>query len=138
MPHPATPSADLAAAPRSAALRATARSLRGRIGGRFDRAAAIRPLRPLRSARSALAARRPHFWGVLGLVLGTFLLQGGIGVQQFHQFQLGGYDLVIFDQGIRNYAHGNLPVSVFKDVQDAAQVSPWIKWKAIINKEREC
>jgi uncharacterized membrane protein len=110
VPHPATPSADLAAAPRNTVLRATASSLRGRLGERW---ALLRAL-----------ARRPHVRGVFGLLLGIFLLQGGIGVQQFHQFQLGGYDLVIFDQGIRNYAHGNLPVSVFKDVQDAAQVSP--------------
>lgn len=97
-------------APRTATLRATARSVRGRVGGRWAAARAL--------------ARRPHVRGVLGLVLVTFLLQGGIGLEQFHQFQLGGYDLVIFDQGIRNYAHFNLPVSVFKDVQDAAQVSP--------------
>jgi uncharacterized membrane protein len=96
--------------PRAVTLRATARSLRSRVGARL---AAVRRL-----------SRRRHFWGLAGLVFGTALLQGGIGVQQFHRFRLGGYDLVIFDQGIRNYAHGNLPVSVFKDVQDAAQVSP--------------
>jgi uncharacterized membrane protein len=110
VPHPATPTTDPAAVPRTATLRATARSVRGRAGDRWATARAL--------------VRRPHARGVLGLVLVTFLLQGGIGLEQFHQFQLGGYDLVIFDQGIRNYAHFNLPVSVFKDVQDAAQVSP--------------
>ena len=110
MPHPATPTASPETAPRSAALRATATSVRGRAG---DWWATVRA-----------TARRPHVRGVLGLVLLTFLLQGGIGFEQFHQFQLGGYDLVIFDQGVRNYAHFNLPVSVFKDVQDAAQVAP--------------
>ncbi len=70
------------------------------------------------------ASRSGHFWGVAGLTAAVAALQGAFGVQQYHRFRLGGYDLVIFDQAIRNYAHGAWPVSVFKDVHDAAQVDP--------------
>lgn len=75
-------------------------------------------------ARLHVVLTRRHFWGVAALAAATALLQGAFEVQQYHRFRLGGYDLVIFDQAIRNYAHGDLPVSMFKNVHDAAQVAP--------------
>ncbi|MBS2964465.1 DUF2079 domain-containing protein [Actinocrinis puniceicyclus] len=89
-------------------------------------AAIRRPIPRLGHARArlrALAGRR-HFWGVAAVAAATALLHGAFEVQQYHRFRVGGYDLVIFDQAIRDYAHGRLPVSMFKDVHDAAQVAP--------------
>ncbi|HEX4787685.1 MAG TPA: DUF2079 domain-containing protein [Actinospica sp.] len=68
--------------------------------------------------------RRGHRWGVCGIALLIAVLQGALGIQQYRDFYLGAYDLGIFDQAIRNYAHGNMPVSPLKDVHDAAQVIP--------------
>jgi uncharacterized membrane protein len=67
---------------------------------------------------------RPHLWGVGTVALLTAVLQGALGFQQFKQYYMGAYDLVIFDQAIRNYAHGHMPVSQLKDVHDAAQIIP--------------
>ncbi|MFD8484085.1 DUF2079 domain-containing protein [Kitasatospora sp. NPDC059673] len=39
-----------------------------------------------------------------------------LGVQQWTSLQLGGFDLGIFDQGVRGYAHFGLPVSTLKSV----------------------
>jgi uncharacterized membrane protein len=89
--------------------------------------AAIRAPRPtIAKARSRLRAvlARRHFWGVAALASATALLHGVFELQQYHRFRVGGYDLVIFDQAIRDYAHGDLPVSMFKNVHDAAQVAP--------------
>jgi uncharacterized membrane protein len=80
-------------------------------------------VRPARERLGRLRGRR-HLWGVGGIALLTALLQGALGVQQYRDFYLGAYDLGIFDQAIRNYAHGNMPVSPLKDVHDAAQVIP--------------
>lgn len=89
-------------------------------------AAIRRPIPRLARVLTALHALtlRRHFWGVGALTAATALLQGAFEVQQYHRFRLGGYDLVIFDQAIRNYAHGRMPVSMFKNVHDAAQVAP--------------
>ena len=87
-----------------------------------DEAAAGRPARGF-GLRSALRGRR-HLWGVGAVALMTAVLQGALGIQQFKQYYMGAYDLVIFDQAIRGYAHGHMPVSVLKDVHDAAQVIP--------------
>jgi uncharacterized membrane protein len=89
-------------------------------------AAIRRPIPRLARARTVLHTllTRRHFWGVAALTAATALLQGAFEVQQYHRFRLGGYDLVIFDQAIRNYAHGQAPVSMFKNVHDAAQVAP--------------
>lgn len=68
--------------------------------------------------------RRPHRWGVGAIAVLTGVLQAALGVQQYRDFYLGGYDLAIFDQAVRDYAHGDMPVSTFKNVHDAAQVAP--------------
>ncbi|WP_327068210.1 DUF2079 domain-containing protein [Kitasatospora sp. NBC_01250] len=39
-----------------------------------------------------------------------------IGLQQWTSVQLGGFDLGIFDQGVRGYAHFGLPLSTVKSV----------------------
>lgn len=89
-------------------------------------AAIRRPIPRLARARLALHAfvTRGHLWGVGAVTAATALLQGAFEVQQYHRFRVGAYDLVIFDQAIRNYAHGHPPVSMFKNVHDAAQVAP--------------
>ncbi|MFI5531606.1 DUF2079 domain-containing protein [Kitasatospora sp. NPDC051853] len=46
--------------------------------------------------------------------LGGFLVLLAIGLQQWSSVQLGGFDLGIFDQGVRGYAHFGLPVSSLK------------------------
>lgn len=76
------------------------------------------------SRRRALLRSRPHLWGVGGIALLTAVLQGALGFQQFKQYYIGAYDLVIFDQSIRGYAHFQMPVSHLKDVHDAAQIIP--------------
>ncbi|GAA1144591.1 putative membrane protein [Kitasatospora gansuensis] len=43
-----------------------------------------------------------------------FVVCGAIGFQQWSALQLGGFDVGIFDQGVRGYAHLGLPVSSLK------------------------
>jgi uncharacterized membrane protein len=80
----------------------------------------------LGKARRAVTAviTRPHVRPVAALTVAVAAIQAALGLEQFRNFNIGGYDLVIFDQAIRNYAHGSMPVSMFKNVHDAAQVSP--------------
>lgn len=91
-----------------------------------DTAVAAQSRNRIRHAATRLlaAARRPHVRPVALLALIVAAIQAALGIEQYKDFQIGGYNLVIFDQAIRNYAHFNLPVSVFKDVHDAAQVNP--------------
>jgi uncharacterized membrane protein len=62
-----------------------------------------------------------HVWGAGLLSLGAGGAQAAIGVQQYRQFRLGGYDLVIFDQAIRGYARFGMPVSQMKDTHNPGQ-----------------
>ncbi|MFD8082247.1 DUF2079 domain-containing protein [Kitasatospora sp. NPDC059722] len=67
---------------------------------------------PGAAVRSALAgspARRTVLLGVL-----CFAVMCAIGLQGWTSVALGGFDLGIFDQGIRGYAHFGLPVSTLK------------------------
>jgi uncharacterized membrane protein len=73
------------------------------------------------SARRLLRSR--HVWGVGLLSLGVGGAQAAIGIQQYRQFRLGGYDLVIFDQAIRAYSRFGLPISQMKDVHNPGQVT---------------
>ena len=68
------------------------------------------------------AVRSRHVWGVGLLALGTGTTQAAIGIQQYRQFRLGGYDLVIFDQAIRAYSRFGMPVSAMKDTHNPGQV----------------
>lgn len=80
-------------------------------------------IRPASLRLERLRGRR-HLYGVGAVALLTFVLQGALGVQQYRDFYVGAYDLGIFDQAIRGYAHGHMPVSQIKDVHDAAQIVP--------------
>lgn len=68
------------------------------------------------------AVRSGHVWGVALLASGTGAAQAAIGIQQYRQFRLGGYDLVIFDQAIRAYSRFGAPVSPMKDTHNPGQV----------------
>jgi uncharacterized membrane protein len=94
--------------------------------GQATNSAARRLLAKAHGSVTALATviTRPHVRPVAALAFAVAALQAALGLQQFRNFNIGGYDLVIFDQAIRNYAHGGAPVSMFKNVHDAAQVSP--------------
>ncbi|KDN83732.1 hypothetical protein KCH_43810 [Kitasatospora cheerisanensis KCTC 2395] len=50
------------------------------------------------------------------LTLLSFAACLALGLQQWTSLQLGGFDLGIFDQGVRGYAHFRLPVSTLKSV----------------------
>ncbi|MFD0275464.1 DUF2079 domain-containing protein [Kitasatospora sp. NPDC127111] len=50
----------------------------------------------------------------VALTLLCFAVCLGIAAQQWTTLQLGGFDLGIFDQGVRGYAHFGLPVSSLK------------------------
>ncbi|GAA2146944.1 DUF2079 domain-containing protein [Kitasatospora kazusensis] len=48
------------------------------------------------------------------LMLLCFAVAFALGLQQWSAVQIGGFDLSIFDQGIRGYAHFGLPISEVK------------------------
>ncbi|WP_231873204.1 MULTISPECIES: DUF2079 domain-containing protein [Kitasatospora] len=52
----------------------------------------------------------------VALTLLCFAVCLALGLQQWTSLQLGGFDLGIFDQGVRGYAHFRLPVSTLKSV----------------------
>lgn len=55
---------------------------------------------------------------VLLVSLGVFAGHAALGLQQWARFRLGSYDLVIFDQAVRSYSRGHLPLSVVKGVHN--------------------
>ncbi|MFJ5233322.1 DUF2079 domain-containing protein [Kitasatospora sp. NPDC088391] len=67
------------------------------------------------AARTASVSRTTRLRTVL-LMLLTFAVCLALGLQQWTSLQLGGFDLGIFDQGVRGYAHFGLPVSTLKSV----------------------
>lgn len=62
----------------------------------------------------AEALRFPRRARTAALTLLCFAVCLAIGAQQWTTAQLGGFDLGIFDQGVRGYAHLGLPVSTLK------------------------
>lgn len=63
---------------------------------------------------------RPHL-DTFGVVLLTVLAAAGYSVYclaRFHTFHYGAYDLVIFDQAVRSYAHFRPGISVIKGVHN--------------------
>ncbi|GAB2738148.1 DUF2079 domain-containing protein [Kitasatospora kifunensis] len=71
-------------------------------------------LRPvLRPVISRVASERGRT-ALLSLL--CFAACFAIGLQQWTSVQLGGFDLGIFDQGVRGYAHFGLPLSTVKSV----------------------
>ncbi|MCX4752027.1 DUF2079 domain-containing protein [Kitasatospora purpeofusca] len=69
---------------------------------------------PLAGPAAEPALRIPPRARTLGLTLLCFAVCLAIGLQQWTTAQLGGFDLGIFDQGVRGYAHLGLPVSTLK------------------------
>ncbi len=55
---------------------------------------------------------------VVVVSLGVFAAHAALALQQWARFRLGSYDLVIFDQAVRSYSHGHLPVSLIKGVHN--------------------
>jgi uncharacterized membrane protein len=71
-----------------------------------------------RAEPAPTGVRRPHMWGV-GLLAGAAAaLYLSIGALAYARYTLGSYDMVIFDQAMRSYAHLGLPVSIVKGVHD--------------------
>ncbi|MEV4559634.1 DUF2079 domain-containing protein [Kitasatospora sp. NPDC049285] len=70
------------------------------------------PAAPARTAGARLTRRHRT---VLFTLL-CFAVCLALGLQQWSALQLGGFDLGIFDQGVRGYAHFELPVSTLKSV----------------------
>ncbi|MFE6871131.1 DUF2079 domain-containing protein [Kitasatospora sp. NPDC057692] len=60
------------------------------------------------------ALRLPHRARTVAFTVLCFAVCLAIGAQQWTTLQLGGFDLGIFDQGVRGYAHLGLPVSTLK------------------------
>ncbi|GAA1406077.1 DUF2079 domain-containing protein [Kitasatospora putterlickiae] len=60
------------------------------------------------------ALRLPYRARTVAFTLLCFAVCLAIGAQQWTTLQLGGFDLGIFDQGVRGYAHFGLPVSSLK------------------------
>ncbi|MEY9950117.1 DUF2079 domain-containing protein [Kitasatospora sp. GAS1066B] len=75
------------------------------------RAQALAPLLTRFSARAASSRGRAVLLSLL-----CFGVCFAIGIQQWTSAQLGGFDLGIFDQGVRGYAHFGLPLSTVKSV----------------------
>ncbi len=83
-------------------------------GTMSDAVAALKPsaapVVPLTSAVTARSGRQR----TLLLMLLCFVVAFALGLQQWSAVQIGGFDLSIFDQGIRGYAHFGLPISEVK------------------------
>ena len=68
--------------------------------------------------REPAGRRRGHVWGVGLLAAVAAALYITIGALAYARYTLGSYDMVIFDQAMRSYAHFGLPVSIVKGVHD--------------------
>ncbi|HEY8112127.1 MAG TPA: DUF2079 domain-containing protein [Actinomycetes bacterium] len=68
--------------------------------------------------REPAGRRRGHVWGVGLLAAVAAALYVTIGALAYARYTLGSYDMVIFDQAMRSYAHFGLPVSIVKGVHD--------------------
>ncbi len=104
------------------------RGLAHRQGGRgiaVDRAATRPPAdarRPQQGVAGLIGRRgAPSRSSCLWLAALTALaaaLYAAFGLAEFRHFRIGGYDLAIFDQAIRGYAHLSAPTSMIKGVHD--------------------
>jgi len=64
----------------------------------------------------ALMTRSRSRVGVIGLTTATALVYATFGLVHFRRFRDGTFDLVIFDQAVRNYAHLHAPASMARGV----------------------
>jgi uncharacterized membrane protein len=74
-------------------------------------------------ADGAAAGRRWSLWGHTGVRVGALTAAAALiycldSLILFRRFLASTFDLVIFDQGIRGYAHFNAPVSIARGVSD--------------------
>ncbi|MFE2722274.1 DUF2079 domain-containing protein [Kitasatospora sp. NPDC059327] len=82
-------------------------------GGEDARSASAAPADGA-APREPATPRLPRRARTAALTLLCFAVCLAIGAQQWATAQLGGFDLGIFDQGVRGYAHLGLPVSTLK------------------------
>ncbi len=68
--------------------------------------------------RGPTGVHRGHMWRVGLLAAAAATLYLSIGALAYARYTLGSYDMVIFDQAMRSYAHLGLPVSIVKGVHD--------------------
>src|SRR5690349_5964907 len=60
------------------------------------------------------APAEPGAAWIWGLALGLFVLYAVVSIRQYQRMQSTGFDLGIFEQAIRSYAHGHLPTAEIK------------------------
>jgi len=73
--------------------------------------------RRLPRSLAAVADRRASPWPSAALAAGFAAAYTWFAVQRHWAYRSGGFDLGIFDQAVRSYAHGRLPVSTIRDPQ---------------------
>ncbi|GGM04898.1 DUF2079 domain-containing protein [Dactylosporangium sucinum] len=61
---------------------------------------------------------RGHTVALTALMLAASLLYATVSLNRFRTWRASTYDLVIFDQAVRSYAHGQLPVAIVKGVHN--------------------
>ncbi|MEV4511137.1 DUF2079 domain-containing protein [Dactylosporangium sp. NPDC049525] len=61
---------------------------------------------------------RCHVAGLAALMLAASLLYATVSLNRYRTWRASTYDLVIFDQAVRSYAQGRLPVAVVKGVHN--------------------
>ncbi len=66
--------------------------------------------------RSRVRLRVPAHWALWALCAGTFAIYSIVTLQRHRQFGTAGYDLGIFDQAVRRYAHFEAPIVPLKGV----------------------
>jgi uncharacterized membrane protein len=76
-----------------------------------------RPARRFARSLAAVAERRAGGRPSAALAAGFAAAYTWFAVQRHWSYRSGGFDLGIFDQAVRSYAHGRLPVSTIRDPQ---------------------
>ena len=70
------------------------------------------------AAPARTRARPGHAVAVTAMVLVASVSYAVLAVNRFRTWRSATYDLVIFDQAVRSYAHGHLPVAIVKGVHN--------------------
>ena len=100
-----------ATSPDADGARPTARALAGRLARRVTR----RPDRPPSGAAGTGPSRRER-WGLAGIVLLLFAAYTTYAWARHAKYETTGFDLGIFDQVVRAYAHFDAPTSPLKGI----------------------
>ncbi|WP_432840809.1 DUF2079 domain-containing protein [Dactylosporangium sp. CA-092794] len=69
-------------------------------------------------AGSGAGVGRRDVVALAAMMLGAALLYSVVSLNRFQTWRSSTYDLVIFDQAVRSYAHGHLPVAIVKGVHN--------------------